>query len=222
MKARFCVPVLAVLALALGGCAAADKNAPNAAEPGTGTTEMNMSGSGSAGSSGGSAVGSSGPGMTSMSGMKTTTIVNSRGVATPVPIKTIGRGTWKDMDITAQEMTPVPFYIDEGTSYREIKPTPKSSFHLMVMLTDKHTGVAIPYATVWVVIKQHGKTVFNERQWPMLSEFMGPHYGNDVALPGPGMYHLSVQVSAPEAALHVEYGGMWSGTHTVDSTFTWR
>ncbi len=125
------------------------------------------------------------------------------------------------MKITAQEMTPVPFYVDNGTSFKEVKPTKQTSFHLMVMLTDRHTGVAIPYATVWAEIFKQGKLVFNEPQWAMLSEYMGPHYGNNVSLPGPGTYKLTVLVSAPEAAMHVEYANMWSGRHEVTSTFTW-
>jgi uncharacterized protein involved in high-affinity Fe2+ transport len=72
------------------------------------------------------------------------------------------------------------------------------------------------------VVKQNGKTVYNEPQWAMLSEYMGPHYGNDVTLPGPGTYQLTVQVSAPAAAMHVEYADMWRGTHDVTSTFTWK
>ena len=119
-------------------------------------------------------------------------------------------------------MTPVPFYVYNGSSFTEVKPTAKTSFHLMVMLSDRHTGVALPYATVWAVISRNGKTVYNERQWDMLSEYMGPHYGNDVDLPGPGTYELKLLISAPVAALHLEYAKMWIGTHSMTSTFTWR
>ena len=143
-------------------------------------------------------------------------------VPNPIPTRTVAQADWKSMRITAQEMTPVPFYVDNGTGFTEVKPTKHTAFHLMVRLTDRHTGQAIPYATVWASISQHGRTVFNERQWPMLSEYTGPHYGNDITLPGPGTYKLSLLVSAPVAALHVEYAHMWLGTHTVTSTFTWK
>ncbi len=226
MRRRRTLLAAAALTLALAGCASADKNA---ADTSSSMSGMSMSGSSSSagsassnsGSSVGSAVGSSGSAMGSMSSMKTTTVIEN-GVPTPVPIKTIGTADWKDMEIQAQEMTPVPFYIDNGTSSREVKPAKNTSFHLMVMLTDRHTGVALPYANVWAVITKHGKTVFNERQWPMLSEYMGPHYGNNVALPGPGTYKLTLLVSAPAAAMHIEYANMWSGTHKVTTTFTWK
>ena len=54
----------------------------------------------------------------------------------------------------------------------------------MVMLNDAETGVAIPYSSVWATISKAGKVVYDERQWPMISRYMGPHYGNDVTLPG--------------------------------------
>ena len=101
----------------------------------------------------------------------------------PVPIQVLGTADWQGMKITAQVMTPVPFVVYNGTSKQLVKPG-KASFHLMVMLNDADTNVPIPYATVWATITKNGKVVFDERQWPMISRYMGPHYGNDVTLPG--------------------------------------
>ena len=53
----------------------------------------------------------------------------------------------------------MPFVIYNGTSEQMVKPGPKTSFHLMVMLSDAQTGVAIPYASVWATITQEGKMV---------------------------------------------------------------
>ena len=39
----------------------------------------------------------------------------------------------------------------------------------------------------------------------MISRYMGPHYGNDVHVPGAGTYQLSLLVSPPVSARHVEY-----------------
>jgi hypothetical protein len=221
MSRRAALGAAVGLTLALAGCASADKTTASGSAGGS-TAAMTMSHT-SKGASGAGAVAGSNASMSSMNmASGTTTIVSADGVRTPVPIRTIGTGSWKDMAIRAQEMTPVPFYIYTGQGFREIKPTKQTSFHLMVMLTDRHTGVAIPYATVWAVVSRDGKRIFNERQWDMLSEYMGPHYGNDVTLPGPGTYQLKLFVSAPVAALHSEYDNMWSGEHTVTSTFTWK
>ncbi len=119
-------------------------------------------------------------------------------------------------------MTAVPFVVFNGTKEQMVKPGPKTSFHLMVMLNDAHTGVAIPYASVWATIIRDGKVVYDERQWPMLSEYMGPHYGNNVSLPGAGTYQLKLLISPPVSARHLEYQHVWLTPHRVSSSFNWK
>lgn len=139
----------------------------------------------------------------------------------PVPIQVLGTADWQGMKITAQVMTPVPFVVYDGTSRQLVKPG-KASFHLMVMLNDADTDVPIPYATVWATISKNGKVVFDERQWPMISRYMGPHYGNDVSLPGAGTYRLSLLISPPVSARHIEYANVWLKPHQVSFTFPWK
>ena len=140
----------------------------------------------------------------------------------PVPTQVLSSSRWQGMDISAEAMTAVPFVIFNGTQEQEVKPTPKTSFHLMVMLTDAQTHVAIPYSSVWASISKGSKLVYNERLWPMISRYMGPHYGNNVSLPGSGEYKLSLLVSPPEAARHVEYKNVWLKPHRANSMFHWR
>jgi uncharacterized protein involved in high-affinity Fe2+ transport len=139
----------------------------------------------------------------------------------PVPTQVLGTATWQGMKITAQAMTPVPFLVYNGTSEQEVKPAATTSFHLMVTLNDAQTGMVIPYASVWATITADGKTPFDERLWPMISRYMGPHYGNDVSLPGAGAYTLSLLVSPPVSARHVEYQDVWLKPHKVTFTFRW-
>ena len=144
------------------------------------------------------------------------------GVVNPVPTQVLGTAVWQGMKITAQAMTPVPFLIDNGTSMQEVKPAKNTSFHLMVLLNDAQTNVAIPYASVWGTIKRGSETPFDESLWPMISRYMGPHYGNDVALPGAGTYQLSLLISPPVSARHLEYQDVWLKPHTVPFTFRWH
>ena len=53
----------------------------------------------------------------------------------------------------------------------------------------------------------------------MISRYMGPHYGNDVTLPDNGTYRLSLLVSPPVAARHMEYANVWLKPHRVNFTF---
>jgi hypothetical protein len=182
----------------VAGCASADKTASTAAAGSSQMAGMNM-GSGTK-ATGGAAI----------DGLK------------PVPIQPLAIAGWQGMKIEARAMTAAPFVIFNGTKEQMVKPGPKTSFHLMVMLNDAHTGEPIPYATVWATIRRAGKVVYDERQWPMLSAYMGPHYGDNVSLPGAGTYQLSLLVSPPVSARHVEYQHVWLQPHRVSSTFHWK
>jgi hypothetical protein len=138
-----------------------------------------------------------------------------------VPTQVIATSSWQGMRIQARTMTAVPFVTYNGTSEQLVKPPKDVSFHLMVMLSDARTGVAIPYAGVWATISRDGKVVYDERQWPMLSEYMGPHYGNNVSLPGSGNYQLRLLISPPVSARHLEYQKVWLHPHVVVGTFHW-
>jgi hypothetical protein len=146
----------------------------------------------------------------------------SAGGINPVPTQVLGTALWQGMKITAEAMTAVPFLIYNGTSMQEVKPPENVSFHLMVMLTDAQTGVAIPYASVWATITEGSKTPFDDSLWPMISRYMGPHYGNNVVLPGGGSYKLSLLVSPPVSARHIEYQDVWLTPHRVNFTFRWK
>lgn len=197
---------VAVVGVLVAGCAKADKKEAASSSAATSTTssampDMQMS-TGSSGSSGTAAM--------SVNGIK------------PIPTQVLASTTWEGMKITAQAMTAVPFVVYNGTKTTEIKPGPKTSFHLMVMLDDAHTGVPIPYATVWATISKEGHIYYDDRQWPMLSAYMGPHYGNNVSVPGPGTYDLSLLISPPVSARHIEYAHVWLKPHRVNLTFTWK
>ena len=79
-------------------------------------------------------------GMTMGSGSASAGKPVSVGGITAVPTQVLGSAVWQGMKITAQAVTAVPFVIYDGTSEHMVKPGPKSSFHLMVMLTDAQTG----------------------------------------------------------------------------------
>jgi uncharacterized protein involved in high-affinity Fe2+ transport len=208
--ARSAGPIAAVALLA-AGCASANKSATTTAASAPSTTSSSSS---------------------AMAGMNmSNTSTNYAAAAAhemsvdgirPVPTQILGTADWQGMKITAQAMTAVPFVLYDGATERMVKPTAKTSFHLMVMLNDAQTDVPIPYAGVWATISQSAKVVYDERQWPMLSRYMGPHYGNDVSLPGAGEYTLSLLVSPPVSARHVEYENVWLKPHRVQFSFHWQ
>jgi Fe2+ transport protein len=194
-------------AVLLSGCASANKNLTVPSSTTAASASSNTSG-GMAGMHMGSGSGSS-AGSVSVNGVRA------------VPTQLLGSAVWQGMKISVEATTPLPFVIYNGTSEQMVKAGPKTSFHLMVMLSDDQTGVAIPYASVWATISQKGKTYYDARQWPMISRYMGPHYGNDVSVPGAGDYQMSLLVSPPVSARHVEYQNVWLHPHRVSFTFHW-
>lgn len=210
-----CGTALLVSAALLAGCAAADKNASTANSNGSSSRASGMSGMNMGGSS-------SNPGSAGSAAGKETAAVPAPNGIKPVPTQTLASAVWQGMRIKAMAMTAVPFVIYNGTGETKVKPGRNTSFHLMVMLNDNQTGVPIPYASVWATISKAGKVVYDERQWPMISRYMGPHYGNDVALPGSGTYRLSLLISPPVSARHVEYQNVWLKPHRVTISFHWK
>lgn len=145
----------------------------------------------------------------------------SGAMPTAMAMVPLGQADWQGMNIEARTSAPATFELFNGTSQSLVHPTAKTSFHLMVLLSDKSTGVAIPYSSVWATVSKGKKIVFDERLWPMISRYMGPHYGNNVSLPSAGLYHVSLLVSPPVAARHLEYKGLWLTPHKVNLTFRW-
>ena len=173
------------------------------------------------GSASGSSASSGMSGMNMGTGATSSASGASAGGITAVPMQQLGVADWQGMKITADAMTPVPFLIYNGTAMQEVKPPKNVSFHLMVLLNDAQTGVVIPYASVWATITKGSATPFDDRLWPMISRYMGPHYGDDVALPGAGTYKLTLLVSPPVSPRHLEYQDVWLKPHQVTFTFHW-
>jgi uncharacterized protein involved in high-affinity Fe2+ transport len=202
------VPLL-LAALLLAGCASADKNQTAAAASATPKSSTSGAKAGMNMNMGSSTVAAQLP-------------AKIHGVPAPVASKVLATTNWQGMTIQARTMTPATFVVYDGTSERYVRPSKHTSFHLMVMLSDQYTHEPIPYATVWAqILSSTGKVVYSDRQWAMLSAYMGPHYGNNVTLPGPGRYKLELEISPPVAARHLEYAHVWLKPHTVTESFTW-
>ena len=174
------------------------------------------------------AAGTSMSGM-SMQGSGTTEVVGGKktaGMPMAMRITPLGEATWQEMKIQARAMAPATFILLNGNHQQIVRPTAKDSFHLMVLLSDATNGVPIPYASVWATITKGraagGKPAFDERLWPMLSRYMGVHYGDNVPLGGAGTYRLTLLVSPPQAARHLEYKNLWLVPHRVSFVFRWH
>jgi Fe2+ transport protein len=214
----------AVVAIVLIAHAASGAPQPRAAAAHSSSGSMDMSSSSGSTASMGMSSPSAMPIPTS-SGIETIRAASLPAMPTnapaPMVMVPLGQATWDGMRIQARTSGPATFVLFDGTSQQLVRPTAKDSFHLMVTLADAETNYAIPYSSVWATIRKGSKVVFDERLWPMISRYMGPHYGNNVALPSAGLYHLTLLVSPPVAARHIEYKGLWLKPHRVHLAFRW-
>ena len=139
-------------------------------------------------------------------------------------MKQVAQTTWQGMRIAAAFMSPpVAFTVWNGTRQVLVEPRRSQDVHFMVVLSDAQTGERIPYASVDATIADpKGKVVYTARQWPMLSRSMGLHYGNNVALPGPGRYSLTLLIGPPAVGRHPEYQKVWLVPHKVRLSFRWK
>lgn len=136
-------------------------------------------------------------------------------------MKTIAKKSNEGMEITLTTADPESFFLLQGEKMKTIEKKPRDTFHMMVLLRDQQNGWFIPNTAVWMTIKDaKGKVVFDERMWPMLAERI--HYGNNVALPGPGHYRIEIQIGAPQLARHIPYQEKWLKPFKVVFEYDYR
>lgn len=95
-------------------------------------------------------------------------------------------------DLTLLASRPHGFWTVTGTETNQIAMREAHSVHLMAAVRAPASGRYLP-AEVRVSVPHEGESL-DRTLWPMLSQRMGPHHGDNVALPGPGTYTASVRV----------------------------
>ncbi len=138
-------------------------------------------------------------------------------------METVASESWDGMRVELAATAPTTFTLFQGGDNTQVQPTEGDSVHLMAVLADEQSGERIPYADVWITLRDsEDAIVFDERLWPMLSRAMGTHYGINVPLPEPASYTVDLQVGAPQGARHPEYSDRWMEPTTFTMTYTWN
>jgi len=92
---------------------------------------------------------------------------------------------------------PHRFWTVEATDEEKelIEITADDSLHLMVTVWDRETHTVLP-VDARIEIRQDGELVDigSSSLWPMISQRMGFHYGDNIQLPGEGQYTARIQV----------------------------
>lgn len=111
---------------------------------------------------------------------------------------------------------PHRFWLLTGDRRREVSLREDDSIHLMLTAWDGETGTMIPSSSATVAIARDGDQVVEKPPWEMLSQRMGAHFGDNVALPGDGTYDVSVSFGPLEPRVAGALAGDFSEPASVE------
>jgi hypothetical protein len=92
---------------------------------------------------------------------------------------------------------PHRFWLVTGTRTKKVGIESDDSVHLMPLVWDRRTGVVPPDLNPQVTVTEGGESVASMSPWPMLSQPMGFHFGDNVKLGGSGTFRVTVEVGEP-------------------------
>ncbi|NHN61378.1 MULTISPECIES: iron transporter [Halorussus] len=107
-----------------------------------------------------------------------------------------GKGRYK---VGLMYSTPHAFWNITGTDTNLAQVGESVSAHLMAILWDDQTRTVLPTANVSATLLKGGEEVDSRRLWPMLSQNMGYHFGDNVELSGDGTYTAELSIGAMQA-----------------------
>lgn len=111
------------------------------------------------------------------------------------------------------------FWTVTGDRTKQVDITPDHDVHLMATVWDESTGMVVPTANNTIEVTTNGELVAERSLWPMLSQRMGFHFGDNVTLDGDGTYSASLQISPPDADLSGDFAGRFGESVTIDLEF---
>ncbi|GAA0722611.1 hypothetical protein J2744_000075 [Halorubrum trapanicum] len=115
---------------------------------------------------------------------------------------------------------PHRFWNVTGDRVEAAAPTEDHDVHLMVTVRDAETGRILPAATgLQVTVGREGESGTPTAPWPMVSQEMGFHFGDNLSLDGDGTYEATVRVGAVDARKTGAFAGRFAEPATGSFTF---
>ena len=131
---------------------------------------------------------------------------------------TYGRATDGEYAVELSYTFPHRFWIIAGET-EQVDVDPDDSLHLMLTVWDVETDTVLP-VNVGLELLRDGDSVGGQfSPWPMLSQRMGFHYGDNVSLPEEGEYTARVQVGPVDAQRTGAYADRLDGRSTLEIDF---
>jgi hypothetical protein len=114
---------------------------------------------------------------------------------------------------------PHRFWLVTGDRREKVAIQPDDTVHLMPVVWDAETGIVPSDVNPQLSVTRDGETVAQLAPWPMLSQPMGFHFGDNVALSGDGTYRVEVSVGEPSARRTGSLADRGSATFAFDLDF---
>ena len=89
------------------------------------------------------------------------------------------------------------FWLMKPNGITKVEIQPEDSIHLMPVVWETQTGIIPPDINPQLTITQNGESIDQFAPWPMLSQPMGFHFGDNAQLQGDGTYTVEVSIGGP-------------------------
>ncbi|MCU4752936.1 iron transporter [Halobacteria archaeon AArc-curdl1] len=115
---------------------------------------------------------------------------------------------------------PHPFWLTQGRDVQRVDPSASDDVHLMVTAWDRETGLVVPLDSSPVFeLFYEDASIEEERPWLMISQQMGFHFGDNVALGEDGTYRVEGRVSPPGVRRTGAFTGRFEDTVSFSFEF---
>ncbi len=108
---------------------------------------------------------------------------------------------------------------DGGYESRIFEVEADDAVHLMANIWDDETGVVLPVSSVDIAVTGGNDVDERETIYPMLSQRMGFHYGDNYHLDGDGTYTAAVTVGGVSADRYGDFADRFAEPATVEVDF---
>ncbi|WP_237560613.1 iron transporter [Halostella litorea] len=116
------------------------------------------------------------------------------------------------------------FWVLTGQEVSYVRIENGRGMHLMASVWDPEYGQVIPLGSPPVEVRDaaSGDVVTEKSLWPMLSQQMGPHFGDNVAFPGEGEYAVRLTLDPVSARQLGDYSGRFTESVTAEFDLPFR
>ena len=126
----------------------------------------------------------------------------------------VGAKTAGDYRVALTYSFPHRFWNVTGSNRTKVTIGSDDSVHLMTTVWDPDSGLVVPDNSITPTITKGDETVSAKPFWKMLSQNMGVHAGDNIALDGDGTYDVTLEVGALQARTTGAFEGKFDRAET--------